>query len=221
VESGAAGLRIGFVRGFHERDIPDADPAVGAALEGAAAALEGAGACIVPIELPPLPDFAAANRAILTAEAFAIHGPGLRTCPEAYGALSRRRMLVGAFLTAQDLLAAHRRRRELTAAVNAALAEVDLLLTANNMDPPCRIDDEAAVDRNYGRQARTPFSLTGHPALALPCGRFADGFSVSAQLVGPFGEEARVLRAGAALEAAVAPALGPVPSGAKWQDERR
>jgi aspartyl-tRNA(Asn)/glutamyl-tRNA(Gln) amidotransferase subunit A len=191
IEGGIAGLRIGLVRRFHERDIPDPDPAVGAALERAATALEEAGARVVPVDLPPLSDFAAANRAILTAEAFAIHGPGLRTCPEAYGALSRRRMLVGAFLTAEDLLAAHRRRRELTAAVDAAFEEVDLLLTANNMDPPCRIDDEAAMARNYGRQARTPFNLTGHPALALPCGLFADGLSVS---------DERVLRAGVALE---------------------
>jgi aspartyl-tRNA(Asn)/glutamyl-tRNA(Gln) amidotransferase subunit A len=198
------GLLVGFVRRFHQRDVADADPAVGPALERAAAALEEAGARIVPAELPPLADFAAANRAILTAEAFAIHGPGLRTRPEAYGALSRRRMLVGAFLTADDLLAAHRRRRELTAAVDAALGSVDLLLIANNMEPPCRIDDGAALARNYARQARTPFSLTGHPALALPCGLFTDGMSVSAQLVGPFGEERRVLRAGAALEAGLA-----------------
>jgi aspartyl-tRNA(Asn)/glutamyl-tRNA(Gln) amidotransferase subunit A len=195
-----AGLRIGFVRSFHERDIPDPDPAVRAALERAATTLEEAGARVVPVDLPSLSDFAAANRAILTAEAFAIHASGLRTCPEAYGALSRRRMLVGAFLTAEDLLAAHRRRRELTAAVDAAFEEVDILLTANNMDPPCRMDDEAAMARNYGRQARTPFNLTGHPALALPCGLFVDGLSVSAQLVGPFGKEERVLRAGAALE---------------------
>ena len=198
-----AGLRVGFVRSFHERDIPDADPAVAEALERCAMALIELGARVVPIDLPPLGDFATANRAILTAEAFAIHGPGLRTCPEAYSALSRRRMLVGAFLTADDLLAAHRRRRELSTAVEAAFGQVDILLTANNMDPPCRIDDEAAVVRNYARQARTPFNLTGHPALALPCGLFADGLSVSAQLVSPFGEEGRLLRAGAALEAAL------------------
>lgn len=199
-EGSVAGLRVGFVRRFHERDIQDSDPAVGAALERVVITLERAGAHVVPVHLPSLSDFAAVNRAILTAEAFAIHGPGLRTCPESYGALSRRRMLVGAFLSAEDLLAAHRRRRELTAAVDAAFEQVDLLLTANNMDPPCRIDDEAAMARNYGRQARTPFNLTGHPALALPCGLFADGLSVSAQLVGPLGGDERVLRAGVALQ---------------------
>ena len=88
--------------------------------------------------------------------------------------------------------------------MDAALGSVDLLLIANNMEPPCRIDDGAALARNYARQARTPFNLTGHPALALPCGLFTDGMSVSAQLVGPFGEERRVLRAGAALEAGLA-----------------
>ena len=38
------------------------------------------------------------------------------------------------------------------------------------MDPASRIDDPEAVEITYPRQARTPFNVTGHPALAMMCG---------------------------------------------------
>ena len=56
------------------------------------------------------------------------------------------------------------------AAVEDALREVDVLLCASAMDPPSRIDDPAEIERTYPRQARTPFNVTGHPALAMMAG---------------------------------------------------
>ena len=38
------------------------------------------------------------------------------------------------------------------------------------MDPACRIDRPADIERTYPRQARTPFNVTGHPALAMMAG---------------------------------------------------
>ncbi len=195
------GLRIGFVRRFHERDMV-ADPQVAAALEDVAAVLAAEGARISDVDLPPLGEFAAVNRAILTNEAWAVHAPWMRTRAGEYGQLSRQRMLVGAFLRAEDLVQAQRRRRQLTRAVNAAFREVDVLLLASSMDPACRIEAADEITRTYPRQARTPFNLTGHPALAMMCGLSAAGLPLSVQFTGPLFGVAQVLRVAAAYERA-------------------
>jgi aspartyl-tRNA(Asn)/glutamyl-tRNA(Gln) amidotransferase subunit A len=47
-----------------------------------------------------------------------------------------------------------------------------------------------------------PFNLTGHPAIALPCGLHSDGLPVAIQLVGRRGEDARLLKTAALYEQA-------------------
>jgi Asp-tRNA(Asn)/Glu-tRNA(Gln) amidotransferase A subunit family amidase len=48
-----------------------------------------------------------------------------------------------------------------------------------------------------------PFNVLGWPALALPCGAAENGLPSSVSLVAPAGEDALVLGAGLALEAAL------------------
>ena len=74
LERGVRELRIGFVRHFHEIDMP-AEPEVTAALEHVARTLQMAGAEVRDIHLPTLGEFGAVNRVILQSEAWAIHGP--------------------------------------------------------------------------------------------------------------------------------------------------
>jgi aspartyl-tRNA(Asn)/glutamyl-tRNA(Gln) amidotransferase subunit A len=94
------------------------------------------------------------------------------------------------------------RRGVLIDAVNNLFNDYDVLLVANSMDPACRIDDEAEVVRTYTRQARMPFNLTGHPAIALMTGRSSAGLPLSMQLVGKSFDEKMVLRVAAAYERA-------------------
>ena len=199
VEGGVSGLRIGVVRHFHETDMP-ADPAVSAAIDEAVRVFEGEGAQVTSVRLPDLKLFSAVNRLILQAEGWSIHKHWLQTRPGDYSVSTRRRLLPGALLGADELLHAMKIRRLLIEQVCEVLRDVDLLLTANAMDSSFRIDDEEGLARSYLRQARAPFNLTGHPALVFPAGMFEDGFPVSIQLVGRYYEEAAVLRAARAFE---------------------
>ena len=183
LERSMRGMRVGFVRHFHEVDQP-ADPEVTAALEHVARTLQLEGAEVRDIHLPTLGEFAAVNRVILQSEAWAIHGSWLRDRPGDYGQLARRRLMGGAFFTAGDYVQAQRRRLEMIAAVEEALRDVDVLLCASSMDPACRIDIPADIERTYPRQARTPFNVTGHPALAMMAGVSASGLPLSVQFVG-------------------------------------
>jgi aspartyl-tRNA(Asn)/glutamyl-tRNA(Gln) amidotransferase subunit A len=201
LERGVRGLRIGFIRHFHETDMP-ADAEVASALENVVRTLQGLGAEIRDVRLPTLTEFGAVNRAILQSEAWAIHGPWLRERPGDYGRLARRRLLAGAFLSAGDYVHASRRRLEMIAAVEDAFREVDVLVCASAMDPPSRIEDAAETERTYPRQARTPFNVTGHPALAMMAGLSSGGLPLSVQFVGRYFGEASVFQVAAAWERA-------------------
>ena len=201
LERGVRGLRFGFVRHFHETDLP-ADPEVTDGLENVARTLQTLGAEIRDIRLPTLGEFGAVNRVILQSEAWAIHGPWLRERPGDYGKLARRRLLPGAFYGAGDYVQASRRRLEMIAEVEAALREVDVLLCASAMDPPSRLDDPEETERTYPRQARTPFNVTGHPALAMMAGLSRSGLPLSVQFVGRYFAEATLFQVARAWERA-------------------
>jgi aspartyl-tRNA(Asn)/glutamyl-tRNA(Gln) amidotransferase subunit A len=201
LDRGVRDLRIGFVRHFHERDLP-AHPEVAAALEDVARVLQAEGAQVRTVTLPSLTEFAAINRVILCGEAWSIHAPWLRERPGDYGQLARRRLLPGAFMTAGDYVGAQRRRAQVIAAVQDQLRDVDVLLCASSMDPATRLDDAAETARSYPRQARTPFNVTGHPAVAMMSGLSRGGLPLSVQFAGRYFDDATVLRVAAAYERA-------------------
>jgi aspartyl-tRNA(Asn)/glutamyl-tRNA(Gln) amidotransferase subunit A len=201
LEKGVKGLRVGFVRHFHEIDTP-AHPEVTAALEHVARTLQLEGAELSDVKLPALGEWGAVNRVILQSEAWSIHADWLRKRPGDYGLFSRRRLMAGAFMSSGDYVLAQRRRLEMMASVEAALRDVDILLCASSMDPACRIDDTPEVERTYPRQARTPFNTTGHPALAMMAGLSSGGLPLSVQFVGRNFDEATVYRVARAWERA-------------------
>lgn len=196
---GVQGLKIGVIRHFYTRD-EEADPEMAKGIENALAVLEGLGATVQEIEIDTLQTYAACNRLILNSEAYAIHEKWLKERPEDYGDRTRERLLAGAFISASDYVNATRLRRILADRFHAAIAGLDVAITVSSMEPACRIDDDAMVDRTYGRQARAPFNVTGSPALAVPTGFSSDGMPLSMQIIGKPFDEATVYRVAAAYE---------------------
>ena len=201
VEHGVRGLCIGFVRHFHEKDVP-ADPEIVAALDRVALTLRSEGAEVIDVKLPALEDFAAVNRVLLQSEAWSIHSERLKDRPGDYGRLTRRRLMSGAFMGSGDYVLASRRRSQMIGEVEAVLRQVDILLCASSMDPPCRIDQPEAIERTYMRQARTPFNVTGHPALAMATGLSREGLPLAVQFVARYFDEATLFRVARAWERA-------------------
>lgn len=200
---GVRNLRIGFIRHFHERDLP-AHPEVAAAMEDVVHVLRAEGAVVETVSLPSLNEFAGINRIILCSEAWSIHARWLRERPGDYGQSARQRLLPGAFMSAGTYVDAQRRRKEMIAAVEDLFRSYDVLLCASSMDPPSRIEDAAETGRTYPRQARTPFNITGHPAIAMMSGLTRNGLPTSVQFVGRYFDEATLLRVAAAYERATA-----------------
>lgn len=198
---GVDGMRIGLIRRFHTSDL-EANAQVAASIEAAAEVLAGLGAEVIEVDTPALREYVDCNRVILLSEACAVHERWLRERPGDYAALTRERLLAGAFLRAVDYVQATRMRRVLSDAMDAALSGVDAAICVSSHDPPCLLDDVQENLRTYQRQARAPFNLTGQPALALPCGFSDDGLPIGMQVIGRAFDEVTVYRVAHAYEQA-------------------
>lgn len=105
---------------------------------------------------------------------------------------------------------AHNMRPTFVKAYDDALAEVDVLVMptclvkAPKYERPdghlARVEENLATPtaRTLARNTK-PFNYTGHPALAMPCGK-SDGLPVSFQLVGRAFDDAQLLRVAYAYE---------------------
>jgi aspartyl-tRNA(Asn)/glutamyl-tRNA(Gln) amidotransferase subunit A len=200
LRDGIKGLRIGYASRFNQ------DGEVGAAqiaaLDETAQVLAKLGAEVIEVVLPPNAQFQACARAISHSESFAIHAEDLRKRPEMYARVTRERLMLGGFLTATQYVQAQRLRRILTRKVDALFETVDVLLTA--IIPDAAPVLEETDDGPWRRQQplASVFNVTGHPAMAQPCGFAANGLPLSAQFVGRAFDEAMVLRVGHAYERA-------------------
>jgi aspartyl-tRNA(Asn)/glutamyl-tRNA(Gln) amidotransferase subunit A len=200
LDLGVAGLRIGIIEAFGEA----ADPEIRLAFEQACRVMEQLGARLVPLRLSPLDTYVGCGRLILQAEGYAIHEQWLRSRSADYGMRGRTRLLPGAFLSASDYIRAQQMRTLLVREFAAAMDGVDAALCVSSLELPCEIDDEAAIDRTYDRQARTPFNLTGTPALSMPMGFSRSGLPIGLQVLGKAFDEAMVYRVAQAYEGATA-----------------
>jgi aspartyl-tRNA(Asn)/glutamyl-tRNA(Gln) amidotransferase subunit A len=201
LDGGVKGLKIGVIRHFYNRDMI-ARQDMGGAIEQALVELEKLGSSIVEVSVPPLQDYMATNRTILACEAYAVHEKWLKERPQDYGAITRERLMPGAFYRAVDYIQALRTRAILTDKMNAAFAGVDVLITASSMEPACIIDDKAETTRTYPRQARQAINVTGNPAIAVLTGFSSDNMPLAMQIIGKPFDEAMVLRVAHAFERA-------------------
>jgi len=185
--------RIGVIRRFYRSDM-QADAEMAEAIETALQALSDHGAEIVEVDVPPLQDMADCSRIILVSEAYAVHRNLLQSHAADYSASTRARILPGAFIPAADYIRARDLQHHFKARIDAALAKVDVLITATNMETPARFDEPDRLTLQYGRHARAPFNLTGHPALSMPIGFSASGLPLAMQIIGRHNDERSVYR---------------------------
>lgn len=113
----------------------------------------------------------------------------------------------GAAKDAVRLVQAQVRRAEFGAAMDAALAEYDFILSPGTTIPAFEAGLEVPAGSGLKRWTEWasfsfPINLTQQPAAVTRCGTNAAGLPVALQIIGARGEDARVLSLTAALEAA-------------------
>ena len=136
----------------------------------------------------------------MLSEACAIHKDWLKSRPEDYGESLLSRLLPGTALTAIDYVEAIRTRARYTQEFNEIFHKFDAIITINNMEAAFPIEDSALCEKIYPRQARTPFNVTGNPALAVPIGFNSEGLPLSMQVITPQFDETMAYRIAASFE---------------------
>src|SRR5690606_14456679 len=101
-----------------------------------------------------------------------------------YATVTLERILSGAFVAGADYINATRLRLKLANSLNSIFEDVDVAVTASALDIAHRIDDTETRDRNHGRHAWSPFSMSGGPALSIPIGFSKNGLPIGMQIVG-------------------------------------
>jgi aspartyl-tRNA(Asn)/glutamyl-tRNA(Gln) amidotransferase subunit A len=193
------------------------DPEVIAAVRVAIDAMLPLGAVVRPVELPHAWLGPAASWAIAYTESFAFHRDNFFARPRDYTSAFLHKIAGAAFLTAEERITAQRLRQVITADFLSALEGVDVIIVPTTAYPAYPIGGTSpqADMRSLTRSV----SLTGLPALAVPCGFTTAGLPVSMQVIGRAWEESTVLRVGYAYEqhagwyqrrAPITP--GPIPS---------
>src|SRR5580700_9329555 len=138
--SGIKGLKIGVIHHFHEVDYKVSD-GTRRGIDNAIATLRELGAEIREVQLAPLQDWGACGSLISITERATAYEEWSKTRLGDFGERVQRRLHLGALVSGVDYVQAVRRRRELRAELQAAMADLDIVLTAVFPAEAAKIDE--------------------------------------------------------------------------------
>jgi aspartyl-tRNA(Asn)/glutamyl-tRNA(Gln) amidotransferase subunit A len=199
------GLRRG-VKGLRLSRLPDEeregiDAGVLANYDRSVETLADLGAEIVDLKLPArFADLGAINGRIMSAEAYAALSGLVNDNAQPLDQDVRPRVRAGAAISSQDYLMALAERERMKALFNAAIEDVDALLTPTALTPAVPV---ASIDQNSTPAVFTRWvNFLDLCAAAVPNGFTANGLPTSLQVVGRAYAEPLVLRIGYAYQTA-------------------
>ena len=159
------------------------------AVAAAVAKLADAGARIETIEPPESFAYLAANTMLeLTAEAAQVHRERFAEKKDLYGPRIREFVERGLETPAWEYIRALDVQRRFRREIDQALARFDVILAPATPAPA-----PAGVGSTGDPSFNLPWSASGHPVIALPCGLAPSGLPISIQLTGAALEEGRLL----------------------------
>ncbi len=169
------------------------------------------GATITDVSIPHAADIAPIYLHLVFGDAAEIHQHTLETQPDDYTPHVRLRLQMAGYVMAEDYVRALRGKAVIAAEVDRALAGVDALVCPALSIPAPPIGATTMPVRGGAETVRTlmlrctqPFNVSGHPAIALPCGATPEGLPTSLQLVGHRSGTPALLQTALAVERALA-----------------
>lgn len=199
------GLRIGVIEDY---SLTHMQPAVETAVRAALDTFADGGAHLRTVQVSDIEGNISAQLTVEAAEPSTYHQRTLRERPQDYGDDVRLLLQAGELLPAVHYLQAQRYRTLLRNQMLQALDTVDVIIcptlpfTATALgETTVEIDEGIPEDMLSAIMQFTGLpSLTGLPALSIPCGLDTNGLPIGLQLIGRPFAEATLLRAAAAFQ---------------------
>jgi aspartyl-tRNA(Asn)/glutamyl-tRNA(Gln) amidotransferase subunit A len=201
IGSGLKGVKIGVIRHFHETDHP-VERATQQGIDNALTVFRDLGAEISDVTVSPLQDWHACGSLISITERAAAYEEWSRTRLGDFSERVQRRLMLGALVSGVDYVQAVRRRRELRAELQAAMAGLDVVITAGAPGEAAKMDAVSRWDLFDKPNFTMPFNVSGYPAICVCSGFGPLGLPVSLQIAGKPFREAKVFQVADAFEKA-------------------
>ncbi len=202
------GLRVGVVREFLDTPELGLGQATRDAVLSAVEVLRDRGADVTDVSLPMAVSSGPVTRTISHVERVSIHPDWLREKPEEHHYVTRVGFTTANLLPGHVYMKALKLREMIRREVLGAFDRVDVLVHPIASAPAGRLVEHPTVSSKEQAYAalvegsfRGPYSLSGAPAICVPCG-FQDGLPLSLQIAGRPFDEPTVLRAAHAYEQA-------------------
>lgn len=206
IDLGIDHLRIGVVPDYFFDHL---QPAVAHAVTQALNVFRSLGAVTRDVRIDSIQGNISAQLTVESCEPSTYHQRWLRERPGDYGADVRTLLEIGELLPATQYIAAQRYRALLRAEFLQAFKSVDVFIcptlpfTATPVGATNVVIERESEDMLSAIMQFTGVpSLTGMPALNVPCGFDEDGLPIGMQLIGRPFDEATLFRAGAAFQSA-------------------
>jgi amidase len=197
------GLRIGVDRRYSSAGL---DPEIAGYFDAAIAKLAALGARIVDVDLAFFDELGGGWSMTCAAEMLAVHAGMFPERAPDYGPALTMLLEMARTMPAVEYARAHQARLVFCGRLAALLDDIDAIACPTvGVRIPARIsmlDPEAAPLMLAAMRFTAPFNSSGSPTVSLPCGACSDGVPASLQLVGRHFEEATIIAAAAAYEAA-------------------
>jgi len=159
------------------------------------------------------PDFSGADEVFKTLRAWTFasqHGEGVRLHPEYYKETIIWNVEAGLKLSATDVSAANKLRTDIYQRVNTFFQDYDFLVLPVSQVTPFPLSDEYVTSINGTRmetyidwmKSCYYITVTGLPAISIPCGFTPEGLPVGIQIIGKRLQDLAVLRVAYAFEQA-------------------
>lgn len=202
IQPDVRGLRIGWISAFGGGDV---DAEVAQACARTVSLMQQSGAQVEDLQVPEFSDVFDYYVVIATAAHAARMGKLAAEQGDRLTDSMRASIAQGQTWSAVQWQQAADRRTALFRKVQGLFERFDLLATPTLDAPPKPIDAGGAINTPmYAKWCRAlyPFNLTGHPAASVPCGFSASGLPLGLQLIAPWYDEQRIVRAAAFIEQA-------------------
>ncbi len=220
-------LKVGLVKELIDPEMVDSE--VGEIVRGAVTVLQELGASVEEVSIPMLQHAAAIAQTISGTESAFMRRELIRTRLSDMDYLATIRALAGSLIPAQVYHKAMRLREVVRGAMLEALDRFDVLVCPSApteapeipASPNIISSKDEVLASIWGRsRVNAPASLTGQPALSVPCGFTSNDLPAGLQIAGRPLDETTVLNVGHAYEQATPwhrrrPPLG---SGVKGED---